>query len=206
MIRHFLASAQQRKDEVPNQELAMAIVLGKHPNACSELIDLLYDKDKKIQQDSIKVLYEIGEQQAELITPHLSHFLTLLNSNNNRMVWGAMIALHKITLHDPTIIYPHLPQILETIDKGSVITKDNGVFILIALAMHKSYADTAQALLLEQIKKVAINQLPMYAERSIHCWAGSYKKSFGNTLQERFSELGKASREKRIEKVLKSIE
>ena len=121
-----------------------------------KLSRLLYDKDKKIQQDSIKVLYEIGEQQAELITPHLSHFLTLLNSNNNRMVWGAMIALHKITLHDPTIIYPHLPQILETIDKGSVITKDNGVFILIALAMHKNYTDTAQVLLLEQIKKAAI--------------------------------------------------
>lgn len=205
MIRHLLASTQNRSDEIPNQELAIAICEGQHPEAIPELIAYLYDKDKKIQHDSIKILYEIGDRNGLLIAPYTKDFIELLQSKNNRMVWGAMTALYKICCFKPQLIYPHLPIILDCMDRGSVISRDNAVFILIALAKHKTYANAAQLLLLEQMQKAPINQLPMYAERSLECWSQSHQKRCIDILQERFSELGKASREKRILKLIKKL-
>lgn len=203
MIRHLLASAQDRRDEIPNQELAAAIHQGQYPNALPELISYLKDKDKKIQQDSIKVLYEIGELNGKTIAPYTHHFMALLQSKNNRMVWGAMMALHKISCTDPDLIYPQLPTILDAMEKGTVICKDNGLFVLIALAANENYAKQAQPLLLEQLQKAAINQFPMYVERSMDCWDNEHRALFTELLHTRFPELGKVSREKRIQKVLK---
>lgn len=60
-----LASSLGRRDEVPNQELAKQLVKSKDKKAIVELVENLSKKDKNIQSDCIKVLYEIGEQQPE---------------------------------------------------------------------------------------------------------------------------------------------
>src|SRR6266513_422108 len=92
-----LATALNRRDEVPNQELAKEIVRSNDRRAVKELIENLAHKDKNIQSDCIKVLYEVGEREPALIAPYYNEFGKLLDSKNNRLVWGAMTALDSIT-------------------------------------------------------------------------------------------------------------
>ncbi|WEK18142.1 MAG: hypothetical protein P0Y49_15225 [Candidatus Pedobacter colombiensis] len=163
-IINKLASSLNRKDEVPNQELARQIVTDNNPHAVKELVENLKNKNKDIQNDCIKVLYEIGELKPALIVGYAADFISLLDNKNNRLQWGAMTALHTITLENPGVIYASLAKIIVAADSGSVITKDYAVNILIRLCTIKEYADDAFSLLVEQLLNSPTNQLPMYAE------------------------------------------
>ncbi|MCX6325711.1 MAG: hypothetical protein NT144_03515 [Bacteroidia bacterium] len=57
----FIATSLNKRDEKANQELALEIIKGKRHDWIKELVDNLNNKDKNIQSDCIKVLYEIGE-------------------------------------------------------------------------------------------------------------------------------------------------
>lgn len=200
-----LATSLGRKDEVPNQELAQKIATKKNKKAVDELVTNLASKSKDIQSDCIKVLYEIGTIDSSLIAPHYDAFIKLLSSKNNRLVWGAMTALDVITAAAPKEIFGHLSAIMDAADKGSVITKDHAIAILIKLAGHKTYADDCTTLLLDQLKNSLPNQLPMYAENALPAIGGKYKEQFRRMLESRLDDMEKESKRKRIEKVLKKI-
>ena len=201
-----LATSLGRKDDVPNQELAKEIASANNNNAVTELINILKTtKDKKIQSDCIKTLYEIGYIKPELISEYYQFFIELLESKNNRLVWGAMIALYTISTIKPKKVFENLSKILEAIDKGSVITKDYGVRILINLSAVSDIRNDAFALLMEQLKKCEPKQLPMYAEKCLPIINEENKDVFIEILNDRFDELIKDSQKKRIEKVLKKL-
>lgn len=80
-----LATALNRKDEVPNVALAEEIVKKNDARAVRELVANLSNRDRNIQSDCIKVLYEIGERDPKLIAKHWSAFGELLGSANNRL-------------------------------------------------------------------------------------------------------------------------
>lgn len=200
-----LASALGRRDEVPNQELAAAIAAKNDKAAVAELVENLNNKKKDIQSDCIKVLYEAAEQNPKLVAPHTDAFVALLESKNNRLQWGAMIALNALTAENPKAIYDALPKIIAAADKGSVITNDHCVGILIRLAGIKTYADEAFALLLERLRTCPTNQLPMYAENAIPAVTPANKTAFAETLIARLDEIEKESKRKRVEKVLKKM-
>jgi hypothetical protein len=82
-ILNKLATSLNRQDDVPNQEGIRKIVGG------------LSNQEKAIRSDIVKVLYEIGYPAPELAAPYARDFLKLLESRNNRLVWGGMIALSK---------------------------------------------------------------------------------------------------------------
>lgn len=199
-----LSSSLNRRDEVPNQELAKEIVLSKDKKAIKELVENLSNK-KAIQNDCIKVLYEVGMQEPKLIAKYVNDFKELLDSKNNRLQWGAMIAIGTISNERPKEIYEMLPTIIDAADKGSVITKDHAVTILIKLCTIKDYADSTFSLLIEQLLKSAVNQLPMYAERAVSIVNGNNKTLFVNTLTTRLDDIEKESKRKRIEKVIKKV-
>jgi len=200
-----LASSLNRKDEVPNQELAQQIIKSNNKKAIKELVENLSNKDTKIQSDCIKVLYEIGEQEATLIAEYDKEFLALLENKNNRLVWGAMTALDCIASINPEAIYKNLGKILIAADKGSVITKDHGVNILIKLAANKNFTNKALTLLLDQLKTCATNQLPMYAENATTVITDTYKKDFLKVLTSRLGDIEKESKQKRVQKVIKKL-
>ncbi len=200
-----LASSLNRRDQLPNQELAKDIVLSKNKKAVKELVENLSNK-KAIQNDCIKVLYEIGEQEPKLIADYIHEFVEQLDSKNNRLQWGAMTALGTITNERPKEIYTILPTILEVADKGSVITKDHAVTILIKLCATKNYADGAFTLLIEQLLKSPTNQLPMYAERAVPVVNEKNKTLFVKTLTSRLNDIEKDTKRKRVEKVIKKFE
>ncbi|MEO9511103.1 MAG: hypothetical protein ABJN84_02615 [Flavobacteriaceae bacterium] len=199
-----LAASLNRRDEVPNQELAKEIVLSKNKKAVKELIGNLSNK-KAIQNDCIKVLYEIGAQEPKLIANYINEFVEQLCSKNNRLQWGSMIALGTLVNERPKEIHAILPTILKVADKGSVIAKDQAVNILIKLCATKSYFDSAFTLLIEQLLKSPTNQLPMYAERAIPVVDEKNKTLFVKTLTSRLNDIEKETKRKRIEKVIKKF-
>ncbi|WP_159881662.1 hypothetical protein [Paenibacillus puerhi] len=199
-----LATSLNRRDEGPNQELATYIANRDDRMAVKELVDNLYNRDKNIQSDCIKVLYEVGELNPTLIAEYSKEFVALLDHGNNRLVWGAMTALDTITLEKPEAIYSALAKIVDIAGKGSVITRDHGVNILIKLCSIKHYADHAFALLIEQLKSCPTNQLPMYAENAIPIVNDKNKEFFIETLFSRLDDIEKDTKRKRVEKLIKN--
>jgi hypothetical protein len=83
-----LASSLGEKGSAANIVLAKRIADSEDSRAVAELVQLLNSKEKRIQSDCIKTLYETGYLKPELIAEYCSDFMNLLSSRNNRMVWG----------------------------------------------------------------------------------------------------------------------
>jgi len=201
-----LAIALGRRDEVPNQELARRIVRERNAVAVAELVQHLTNKNRAIQGDCIKVLYEIGEASPDLIAKYYKDFGKLLDSKNNRLVWGAMIALDTITLEKPKGVHGMLTKILEVADNsGSVIARDHAVGILARLATLKPYQSDCVALLIEQLMRCPNNQFAMYVEMSAPVIDAENRKRFQQVIETRMTELDRESQKKRVAKVLKKF-
>lgn len=200
-----LATTLNRRDEVPNQELAQAILRRMDKDAIKELVENLTNKDKGIQGDCIKVLYEIGEREPALIAPYYRQFAKLFDSKNNRLVWGAMIALDYVAAAEPRAIYGLLARILEVADSGSVITRDHAVGILVKLGSLKQYAAKCLPLLIEQLQTCPDNQFPMYAEMSLALVTDKNRKALHSVVSRRLERLEKESQQRRLVKVLKRL-
>ncbi len=205
-VIHKLATSLGRRDEVPNQELAKFIVDTNDNEAVKELTEhLKNNKNRKIQNDCIKALYEVGYIKPDLISNYADIFIGMLKSKNNRLVWGSMIALNTITDIDADGVYKQLSNIMAPIDKASVITRDAGVDILAKLSANKKYYDSTFPLLLEQLKFCPVNQFGQYAEKALPAISKNNKEEFIQILHSRIPDLVTDSQHKRINKVLKKL-
>lgn len=189
-----LASGMGRRDEVPNQQLALDIVKRNDRSAVRELVVALGHKSKAIQSDCIKVLYEIGEKKPELIAEYTPQFVSLLEgTKNGRLVWGAMTALDAIATIAPKEVAKSLDRILTAADGDSVIARDHAVGILVTLSSLKPHAAKCVPLLLEQLATCPNNQFPMYVEKSIDILRSAAPDKFKSIMTKRLSKLEKAS-------------
>lgn len=204
-VINYLATSLNRRDEVPNQELARMIVDKDDHEAVQDLVNLLQHKSKDIQHDAIKVIYEIGALKPDLIASYISNFIALLSHKSNRMQWGGMMALSSAAVIASKKIYKVLPEIMDAADRGSVITKDHAVNILIALAKVPEYTSNSLTLLNEQLTICPTNQLAMYAERALPAISKKYQPLFRVTLEMRLKEVDQESKKKRLEKVLRKL-
>jgi hypothetical protein len=201
-----LATALGRRDEVPNQELAQRIVRERDAAAVKELLENLEHPNNAIPSDCIKVLYEIGAADPDLIAKYYKEFGKLLESKNNRLVWGGMIALDTIVLKQPKGVHGMLSKILKTADtSGSVIARDHAVGILAKLATLKPYQRDSIALLLEQLMSCPQNQFAMYVEMSAPVIDADSRERFREVVESRARYLEKDSQKKRVTKVLKKL-
>ncbi len=197
-----LASSLKRRDEVPNQELAQLIAGENDKKGLQEIVALLTHKSKDIQNDAIKVLYEIGERKPAMIAGYAKDIIALLDSKNNRMQWGAMTTLSAIAAEVPDVLYKALPKIVATSDVGTVITKDHCMKILVSLCSVKKYAGDAFALIIEQLMHAPSNQLPTYAEHSLPFVTADNKAVFVRTLTGRLDDVESETKLKRVEKAI----
>jgi len=113
-----------------NQQLAAELAETPNTEGIKEIAAHLEAKNKNVQSDCLKVLYELGYLKPELIADYVGDFLGLLNSRNNRLVWGAMIALGTIADRKPNEIYARLSEVKSAVDAGSVITVVWGTRVL----------------------------------------------------------------------------
>jgi hypothetical protein len=191
---------------VPNQELARTLVSDGNLAAVRELVANLDHKNKAIQSDCIKVLYEIGAANPGMIAKYYREFGKLLESKNNRLVWGAMTALDTIAANEPRGVCGMLSKILKVADtSGSVIARDHAVGILVKLATLKPYKRDCIPLLIEQLISCPSNQFPMYVEMSLPVIDSDNRKRFQEVIEKRGLKLDKESQKKRVAKVLKRL-
>lgn len=205
-IINQIAFFQNRRDEAPNQELARELVQSNDVEGIREIAENMYHKNANVQSDCIKVLYEIGCIEPALIAGYLDDFLKLLQSKNNRLVWGSMIALSTIAELKSAAMAAHIAEIQRAMEGGSVITIDNGVKILTAVAA--SSAESAQTVLpylLNHLASCRAKDIPQHAEKILEAVTADSKKAFVDILQNRMEELS-APQAARVKKVIKAAE
>lgn len=200
-----LASALGRSDEGPNIQLAEKICKTKDAQAVKRLMSLLGHKKTAVRNDAIKVLYEIGTRKPDMIIPYAKDFLALLHHKDNRMIWGAMHALSAISEYQPELLAKDLSSILDAMDSGSVITRDHGIYILCNVSKIKKYHEDCMELLLEQIEKAPVNQVPMYAEKTAEVISQPYIQRLNKILQARKDVYVIESKKKRLEKLIRNL-
>ncbi len=201
-----LACAQQRRDEIPNQELAHNLAATKDAAAIREVAENLWNKDPNIQADCLKVLYEIGYLDPALIAPYADDFVKLLKSRNNRMVWGAMIALSTIGRQAADTLYPQVEAIQKVMQRGSVITVDAGVAALAGIASSSpARGETIFPYLLHHLETCRPKDVPQHAEKSLPAVRAENRAVFVAVLQKRMDDL-LGAQVKRVEKVIRAAE
>ena len=199
-----LAGAMDRRDEAPNVALAETIAASGDLAAVAELAGAVRTGPMRQANDAIKVLYEIGARNPELIAAQCPVFLEALHSTNNRKVWGAMTAIDTVAERRADALVAELPAIIAAADKGSVIAKDHCNSILVKLA-RAGYGDKAVPILVERLKHAAPNQFPTYAEEIAPVLTPETRPGFMAVLKDRLSQIGQESKRKRVEKVMAKL-
>lgn len=204
-VIELLASSRGSRKSDANITLAEKIASSGNGEAVTELIGLLKHKDRNLQSDAIKTLYETGFRNPEIIAPFYTEFLELLPNKNNRLVWGAMAALTSITAIRHRELYKSLDMIMNAVNKGSVITIDCGVEILAKLNHFDAYHNTTDPILMEQLLKCPIKQLPTYARKTLEHIGTHTTEGYRNIITNRLGECEKESQRKKLTKLLSSI-
>ncbi len=201
-----IAYFQNRSDEVPNQELAKDLATRKDKTGIQEIAENLWNKDKKIQADCIKVLYETGYIDPSLIADYVEDYIKLLKSRNNRLVRGGMIALGVIGDLKAEVIFAHLAEIQKAMDEGSVITMDNAITTLARVASKKDqYNKAIFPYLLEHLRICRPKEVPQHSEKTLPALNASNKTAFVKALEERMEDLSGAGLT-RVKKVIKQAQ
>ncbi len=185
-IAHF----QKRRDDTPNQELARDLASGRDRDGICEIAENLWNKNRSIQSDCIKVLYEIGYIDPGLIAEYAEDFVKLLHSRNNRLVWGGMIALGSVAELRASVVMAHLDEIEHVLRTGTVITVDNGIQALArAASKNEKYAREILPILVEHLRTCRLKDVPQHAEKSLPAIHAANKSRFIAVLNGRLPDL-----------------
>ena len=200
-----IAYALGRNDEVPNIDLAIKICNTNNTLGIAEIVQGLKNKDKRIANDCIKVLYEVGARKPDLISPYVTDFLNLLHSKNNRLVWGGMTALASIADLVPDILYENLGVILSAINNGSVITVDTSMTVLAKLCKaNAAYESEIFPLLINHLETCRPKEIAQHAERIAICVTQTNLSDFIHVLDKRYDYLI-PSQQARINKLKRKL-
>ena len=202
-VLNRLASSLGRRDEVPNQELARDLAAKKDEAGIREIAENLWNKDKNIQADCIKVLYEIGYIEPKLIADYAEDFVRCLKSKNNRLVWGGMTALTEVAKANPDVVFKYLDQIKKANETGSVITVDNAISTLAwTAAANEKYNETIFPYLLRHLAGCRPKEVPQHSEKTLPAVNAGNKVEFIKVLEKRIEDLS-GSGLSRVKKVIK---
>ncbi len=201
-----IAFFQNRRDEVPNQELAGKLAAGRDENGIKEIAENLWNSNPNIQSDCLKVLYEVGYLKPELIAEYVGEFLKLLKSKHNRLVWGSMIALSTLADLKPKEIYSHFDEVKKVMESGSVITVDNGVKTLaLVAASDEARRKKVFPYLLKHLETCRPKEVPQHSEKTLAAVNAGNKKQFVAVLDKRLTDMTGAQMA-RVKRVIKEAE
>jgi hypothetical protein len=200
-----IAYYQNRRDEAPNQALARALAETQDRAGVAEIAQNLWNANPAIQSDCVKVLYELGAIEPELIAGYAEDFLKLLGHKNNRLVWGGMTALAAIAPLRAAELFEHWPTLRQATEAGSVITADNGIKALAAIAT--SGDAPRQAIfpyLLQHLAACRPKDVPQRAEKIAVAVNASNRQQFSAALEQRMDDLS-PTQAGRVKRVIKQV-
>jgi len=191
---------------VPNKELAKELAETKNLAGIDDIAKNLWHKNKSVSSDCLKVLYEIGYINPDLISEYVDEFLKLLKSKTNRMVWGAMIALATIAERKSAEIWAKIDTVINAIENGTLITVVWGIKTLARVAStDKKYNECIFPFLIQHLSKSIPRDLLLHAESIMPAVNSENKKEVLSVLDSRKSEL-KPSQNVRFKKLLRNLE
>ena len=201
-----IAFFQNQRDEVPNQLLAKELAAIKDKQGIREIAENLKNKNKNVRSDCLKVLYEIGYLDPDLIADYGNDFLKLLKGKDNRMVWGAMIGLAAIAGQRPKEIWAQIDDVIRITESGTVITQLWGMRVLAKVAAaDEKYKEKIFPFLLKQIQACIPRDVPTHAESILCALDLKNKGELLSILEARRGELTPAQLT-RFKRVLKQID
>ncbi len=205
-IQDQLAYAQERNDQEPNKLLANKIAISGGKNQVKELIDFIESRPKqRAQSDAILALAYVGELNPDLLSEQVDFLIKELKSPINRVIFGSMIGLAHIAHLQIEKLFGALPQIIDAMDAGTVVTRDHGYRIMITLYQDPRVQADVFQLIQEQLMKAPSNQLGQYAERLIEVVNKSHINSLIDILEERRNDVSNEHHVKRLNKNLKKL-
>ena len=197
-----LSSSLGRKDEEPNKELGRRLVETRDLQGIREVGENLGNENRSVQIDCLSVMEQVGLLAPELIEDYLEDFLRLAFGVDNRLIWAAMINIALIADRKPREIMEQLDELIEVIERGSVITQDNGIKILARVGgIDPEYNDQIFPYLMDQLKTCRPKSIPQYAESILTAVDPENQDHYLAVLNERMDELSLAQ-EKRVKKII----
>lgn len=204
-IYNKLSSRSGGRGEVAEVQLAQDLAQQADPQSILALVQGLQSKDKHLQADCIKTLYEVGYRDPAQIAPYAENFLALLSSTNNRLVWGAMIALSTIADRTASFLLPHLSLIEKTMEDGSVISRDAGMSVLAGIASaSEGSAKEVMPIVLDWLQNCRPRSVAQYAERAMPVVQGAWLDPYLTILRTRESDLN-ATQLARLRRIYKKL-
>lgn len=201
-----LSSRIGQRGEQADIDLAIKLSQKPDPEAVTDLVKGLKSKDRALQSDCVKALYELGYRDPAQIAPYAREFLELLHSRNNRLVWGGMIALSTIADQTADILYLELERILHAFVNGGTITKDAGVSVLAGIASSSpQYQQAILPFLTNHLETCRPHSLAQHAERAASAFNGPQASQLLAILNNRLPDLS-PTQAKRVERLIKQVE
>jgi hypothetical protein len=129
-----------------------------------------------------------------------------LESKQNRLVWGAMIALSTVAAIQAAEIARHSEDIQRAMEHGSVITKDNGVKVLATVAAQREeQRSQIFPYLLKHLETCRPKDVPQHAEAVLVAVDAGNKTGFIRVLDGRMVDAN-GSQAARLKRVCKEAE
>lgn len=189
-----LAYLQTRRDRTPNLDLARDLVAREDKAGIREIAENMWNENKNIHSDCIRVMYEIGIIEPNLIEQYGEDFIKLLKSRRNNMVSGAMTALAEIAKVKPEFIFKHLDAIKKAGEEEKDMTMDTSISALAhTAAANENYNKAILPYLLKHLSTCRPKEVPQHAERVLPTVNESNKAEFIKVLKKRNDNLSGAA-------------
>ncbi|MFY0608134.1 MAG: hypothetical protein JXR10_15550 [Cyclobacteriaceae bacterium] len=206
-ITSRFSSTQGSREQHLNKLLAKEIVDNHEEEFIHQINKVLLSGAKlDIIADALKVIEMVGQAKPEMVKMTLSSVMKLLDHKSNKIQWRAMSALSTFGHLSLKLIYEELGKILMIMDAGSVITRDHGIKLLVAMYQQPEWQNDLASLLEEQLLAAPDNQLGQYAEKWLEVITPAHHSRLKHILEGRLPELVSPSHQKRISRVLKKLE
>lgn len=205
-VQDLLSSSLGRNDQEPNRQLASRIAETEDESQLKELVSFFETTTKKsLQNDCALALAWLAGLKPGMMVPYADLLTKNLKHPVNRVVFGSMIGLSGIAHLVQDKMYQALPDILDAMDVGTVVTRDHGYRILIVLYENNKYKEDVFPLILEQLMKAPSNQLGQYTEKLMVVLESKHVKDTIRVLEERQEDIVNPHHISRLNKNLKKL-
>ncbi|MBX9449330.1 MAG: hypothetical protein KL787_06290 [Taibaiella sp.] len=153
-----------------------------------------------------KELKKIAEKDPESLIPYYADLVEILKNPDVKVSWATMFLLSPMAIYRPHMAYEHLGLFAALADGTSVISRDHYVRILTVLAVHEEYKDACLTLLIDEVMKAPVNQLPSYATSAVSVADHTHKARLEKVIASRLPDtIDYPPKTKKLQQALRKL-